>query len=390
MFALPVAGRLFTPIDFALNGVCLAVVLTGAYAVNGGYDMALMLPHSHAEALALAQRGKQIANKLVLMVLAVALLLWPWSAFWQWIHLPQLQGWHLCIPLALWLEGRLQPKSLLLNRFGDYRALARMRMVRALAAAWVPVLPALVVPHHLWLMAGYLIGQGWALWFTGRVLLRHTAGIELPQNPDFHHEYRDFPRYGVVSNWLNMAAKQLPLLLLPSLAGVQAAGWFERCQKVLLLPVGMVAMPIGEVYFREGSQPGVALGRLTVRTLVQLLALAIVPALALLIWGPDLFGWVLGPAWVPAGEYARWFAPWMMLLFASAPLAYVVDLRRALRGYTWFNVANFAVQLLVLVGWGRWFPGSDPIIAYACIASVGLAGQLAYFMYLAYSQNRTT
>lgn len=382
ILALPILGRMYAPADFALNGVCIALVLTGAYAVNGGYDMALMLPKTHSDALALARRGTWLSDRIVAGVLLLALALWPLLP-WQHITVSELQGWHLCIPVALWLEGRIQPLNMLLNRFMDYRTLARMRMIRALCTAWLPVALGLWQPHHIMLMAGYMLGQVLALAVGYRRLRAHTEGITPSDAAASHQAYGDFPRYGVISNWLNMTAKQLPMLLLPSLAGVSAAGLFERCQKVLMLPVGTLAMPVGEVYYREGSVAETGLRGLTIRTMLQLLAVVALPAWALVTFGPQLFYWVLGPEWLVAGEYARWLAPWMVLLFVTAPLAYVVDIQRELKAYTYLNLANFVIQAAGLLLWEVVYPTGSPVQVYAVLATAGLVAQLVFFVWIA-------
>ena len=45
------------------------------------------------------------------------------------------------------------------------------------------------------------------------------------------------------------------------------------------------------------------------------------PALLLMLLGPELFAFVFGENWRQAGEFARWMAPWLYLVFVSSPLS---------------------------------------------------------------------
>lgn len=384
--SVPVLSRLYAPGDFGLAAVFFAVVIVFAVVINGGYETAIMLPEENDDARTLLRLCLMLALGVSLFLLLGALLLGP--LLLHSAHASGLAPWHLGIPLSLLLEGVCQPYRLLLNRLRAYRLLSLSRVVRAVFQVGLGIALGVVGMGFEGLLLGFLAGQ---VACTGVLIIgawRMNRAHVGPHKPlrEVANRYGDFPRYAILSTWLNTAAKQLPFFLLLSFFSEEVSGFYSHAEKVLFLPVGLIGMSVSGVFYEHATRAhlagGDALARLTRRTFAQL-ALAGLPLLLFLsAAGPWLFGWVLGPQWVPAGEYAQHLAPWAYLILIASPLSFLTDVRRKLHVYLYFNLAFFAVSLGSL-----WYGGSHLTVdATLSLFGWGCAGmaavQLGYFFWL--------
>ncbi|RMG72837.1 MAG: polysaccharide biosynthesis protein, partial [Bacteroidetes bacterium] len=84
-----------------------------------------------------------------------------------------------------------------------------------------------------------------------------------------------------------------------------------------------------------------------------------------------------------AGTFARWLMPWFYLVFMASPLSYLIDIRRKLRVFLYYNLALFLLRLIAIWGAGTWL--GDPVLTVQVFSLVGgilTGGQLAYLLWL--------
>jgi O-antigen/teichoic acid export membrane protein len=142
---------------------------------------------------------------------------------------------------------------------------------------------------------------------------------------------------------------------------------------------------VAQVYFvkaaRSRSEGG--LDALTQRVFYRLFELGLFPMIIVLIAGPDVIKFVLGPDWETAGTYAQWLAVWLLFLFVSSPLTRLFDVLERLKANLVFNVLLFGSRIVVLVVAGNL---GDPLLAiglYGGVSAVLYGGLLAWLLVLA-------
>ncbi|TAE49847.1 MAG: hypothetical protein EAZ89_13445 [Bacteroidetes bacterium] len=346
LLTLLISARLYSDEAVGISGIFIFTVIILAVAMNGGYEMAIMLPKDDSEAFHLTQLslGITAVAALALLVLAALLPAVP--------GIEALGDWRFALPLSAALEGTQQALRVWLNRRGAYKRLAMSRLLRALASGVVAVGLGLSHEGPSGLILGWIAGQAAAVLFllSPELLSQRPALARLRA---LAREYNDFPRYGMLSAWLNTAARFLPVYFFTSFYGSDIAGQFTQTDRVLSLPATLFSMAVGEVFYAKASEAAresdTALAHLTRRTFFRLLSLALPYLLLILLLGPWLFAWVLGPQWALAGQFSRALIPWMAMVFVAAPLSYMIDVRRKLGPFLGFNVCLFAVRLLSLL-----------------------------------------
>ncbi|HAV38196.1 MAG TPA: hypothetical protein DCX52_17920 [Massilia sp.] len=108
-------------------------------------------------------------------------------------------------------------------------------------------------------------------------------------------------------------------------------------------------------------------------TFKALVLLALAPSLVLFLFSPQLFGWVFGAAWRPAGELARILAPLCFLGFIASPLSYVFFVAGKQKMELLWQVALFLMTFSVFVA---------PLTLHQSLLTYAIGRSLLYLVYL--------
>ncbi len=383
---MPVIARLYLPEEFGITGVFMASIAVLVVVINGGYEWAIMLPQHTVEAHRLL-----LLSLLITLLGSFFVLGMGWlcgAALLQLIKTPQLLGWHLLIPLSLALEGICQALRVSLNRNQQYKGLSLSKVARSIVQATLSLFLGIYGMGFEGLIYGFIFGQlacslvliyGYIRWFFQQNFDFFQQGLAATAR-----QYKDFPRFSVLSSWLNTASKHLPFFILPVLFSQEINGQFSQADRILTLPVVLLSMSIGQVFFEQASkakqESRQALATITKKTFRQLVFLAIPFLLISMLFAPFLFSFVLGEEWRLAGEYARWLSPWMAMAFVTSPLAFLIDIQRKLKAYLLLNLALFIVRLMVLLMGGYFLTDIHTMIIYGFCSMLIVGGQLIYLL----------
>ncbi|RAH38217.1 lipopolysaccharide biosynthesis protein [Halomonas sp. SL1] len=321
VLASPLLTRLYTPDDFGLLAVYAGLLGVLAVIASLRYELAIPLPESDQDA----------ASIVVLSLLAVLgvtlttaiLVLMGGDSIASVLGVPKLAGLLWLLPLGVLLQGCYKVFNYWAIRTKQFPLIAKTRLRQALATLAIQLVGAKA--GSVSLLGGQATGQG-----VGSITLARSA----LKRPELRHwrcrdvwhsakRYRDFPLFSTWGGFFNSVGQQLPPLLFASLFGAGAAGLYALAHRVLTMPMSIVGQAVGNVFFssaaeayREGR-----LGPLVSSVHEKLAQIAMPPALVLIVIGPDLFTLVFGEQWRSAGDFARWMAPWLYMVFITSPLS---------------------------------------------------------------------
>ncbi|MGW5891984.1 oligosaccharide flippase family protein, partial [Priestia megaterium] len=122
-------------------------------------------------------------------------------------------------------------------------------------------------------------------------------------------EYYRFPVFATFSTLFNSAALQLPTLLLLNLYGTETAGWYSLSQRVVAVPISLIAVSLGQVYYGEAaklikSNP-TKLIELYNNTIKKLFLIFVLPLLLFALIAPKFFSVFFGGEWLNSGYYTQ-------------------------------------------------------------------------------------
>jgi O-antigen/teichoic acid export membrane protein len=317
----PLLTRLYSPEDFGLVAVYAGLLALIIVISSLCYELAIPLPEEDEEAAHVVVLSLLIVLGTTLLS-ALAVLFFG-DAIANTLGVPVLAGYLWLLPVGVLLGGAYNVFNYWSVRTKAFTRIAGTRLQQALATLAIQ-------------LTAFKLG-GVALLFaqvTGQSV--GTASLTRPAlaKPAFKQirwsgvkavagRYRRFPVYSTWSGFGNTAGLQLPPLMFAAFFSPAAAGLYALANRVLTLPMSLVGSAIGQVFFSnaaEAYRQG-QVGPLVAQLHAKLAHIGLPPALVLVLIGPDLFALVFGEDWRQAGEFARWMAPWLYLVFVSSPLS---------------------------------------------------------------------
>lgn len=338
------------------------------------YELAVPLPETDEDARTLVTLGlltTVLTTSLLTVVFGLALALWDGE-----LSNPVLTRWMIWVPLLAGVIAVFQLLNQWALRQHRYNATARRNVIASVSTVLVQLALGWRFPGPSGLVVGLGVGQtlGAATLLRGAHLhLRSTRA----QIAHVARRYRRFPLLLAPSGLLNMAGVYLPLLLVASQYGAEAAGWLGFTQRVLALPMMLVGQAVAQVYLSELASTHRSRGDHHVRlfrTASQRLAIiAAVSAVALVTLAPSLFPAVFGRSWTMSGSMAQALAVGLAAQLVAAPLSQtlIVFERQGLQ-------LSWDLGRLILVSAAVLVPAAAGLDVLECVWILSGASTFAY------------
>lgn len=315
--ALPLLTRLFTPEAFGQLQLYQASMSLLLVVAAMRFEIALLSAEDGRE-VASTLHLCMITNVLVtLCVVIVCLTLW----FVPGLLSDTTQSVLVWLPLGVLLGGTVQTLGYLALRQKAFAAGANAKVAQAGGYVATSVGFGMIAPLQVGLVVGDLCGRLVSI----LTLIAHrglfdVACFSMSRTRDLlqaARRFREFPLVSVPGGLINTAGGAMTALLMYGAFDASVAGQYGLVERSLMLPVGMVAVAVSQVFtanlsagMRDGSTDALALYRGVVR---RMFVLGIGPAILVGVFSPFAFGLVFGSKWIMAGEFARLMAPLVLV-----------------------------------------------------------------------------
>ena len=350
----------YSPEDFGVFGLFLALYFVLFEVINLKMDQSIMLPDNETEAKGLLGFSWMVAWLLSGGILVVLLI---FNSIFHWLD-PLLP---VFLAISLIMGGLIQPAMVYLNRQSQYLKMGNVRIAQAVVTL-IGSIGGYYFFHHLvnGLILGFMLGQLVAVLL---VTVLTSSDIHMAEKKVIMR-YRQFIQYGSISSMISTLSRNLPAFVIKPLFGNAALGWYTLAIKYLNAPVGIFSSSVAQVYFKEASNAGPEELRVLTRKVVyNILAIAAIPSLLLLFFGGDLFGLVFGEEWSKAGEIIQVLIIWYFVAYASGPVSMLLDIKLKLDwelSYNLLLLIGRAAALLTVIWW------KDVFVVLAVYAIVGV------------------
>jgi O-antigen/teichoic acid export membrane protein len=326
--SLPFVTRLYTPAE--IGTVSLFLSFFGFWVANIAlrYEQALMIATDDAES--------HVVHRLAtILVFLMSLLGVPALWLLQQFHVLEFQL------LPVWAPLMALPILLGYGLFTVYRSwalrgglisqISQASIVRAGAIAGTKLGLGAFGGGVIALFVAELAGALSSM----RRLMRATKVHFAASKPisigyvHLHHvglKYVKFPVLDSASAWIDALAMMLPLPMVASLYGAEAAGWFGLARLVLSLPNAQIGAAVADVFQMSLAEAVRDRDPQRARSVFYMLLkklglLGLVPLVGSLAVLPWAFAIVFGQNWAPAGPIAASLAPWLYAAFVISPLS---------------------------------------------------------------------
>ena len=375
--SIPILTRLYTPEDFGVMAVFVALVAILAPLLTLRYVLALPLP-SH-DGLAMNLMALSAGLMLIIgTVLAISLALFA-EPLLGLISMEVLAPWWWLIVLALIGSGTYEMLSLWATRRRAYKAIARTQVTQSAAGAIVKIGFGAFGAGPIGLLVGQVVAQSGGIGTLLRQFRsefranwRHVRRSRLERVAIRH---RGFPIYRLPSQILLVFSTQAPILFIATLYDPSTTGQFGLAMAALALPLGLLGRSTANAFYSEaaniGRRKGEQIWQLTIAVLKRLALLALLPTIVLLLFGPQLFVIVFGENWELAGVFASVLAIYLFTQFLQTPAAHLFYIYEQQRSLLFLNVQRFVLVTVVFAGAWHWgLPVVTSIALYAILLSL--------------------
>lgn len=163
-------------------------------------------------------------------------------------------------------------------------------------------------------------------------------------------KYIKFPMFDAPSACMDALAVMLPLPMVGSLYGVEAAGWFGLARMVLSLPNAQIGTAVADVFQMSlaaairDNDPQRAYSTFYM-LLKKMSLIGLLPLVTSLVVIPQVFPIVFGQYWEPAGTVAASLAPWLYAAFVISPLSRALQVLQAQEWKLFYDVTVLALLI---------------------------------------------
>ena len=376
----PILTRLYTPEDFGVLAVFSAIVAITGVVTNLRYETAIPLDAAPEDAAA-TFIAAMAAGATTTVIVAIAVFFFGHHLAEQ-ANVPALRPLLWAIPIGTAAMALYNATNLWAVRHQAFQPVALSKFVQiGFQVTWQIV--------HGWLSkgaAGLVVGQalGQAAGVANfvrsfgpeeRTILRRTRWAAVRAAMWRH---RRFPFLLTPSLLLNASAKMLPAVFLSVLYGPVVAGQFGLAQRVVLAPVRLLGMSIGQAYL--GAAPKLArenrmgLLRLFKTTTFHLSWIGAAGMAAVAAPAPYLFALVFGEAWREAGVQLQILAIMYLAQFVIFPIGQTLSMFGRQDLNLWWDVGNMAITLAAFaLGWAVDLSADATLLIYSIGMSINYA-----------------
>lgn len=390
ILAAPILTRLYTPDDFGLLAVYVALIGLFSVVTSFRYEQAIPLPSSDQDAAHVAALCCLLVVCVTLFASATVMI--AGTSIANVLNVPRLAGYFWLLPVSVLMVGIYQ----VLNQWGvrtrQFTLIARTRVWQAISMLAIQLLAFKAGGFAL------LAGQAGAH-SVGSVALARAAllrpelgGVRWRGILSAAKRYRRFPIFSTWSGLLNSTGQHIPPLMFAALFSVNVAGLYALASRVLAVPMSVIGQSVANVFFahaaerhREGT-----LGTLLTRVQDILFRIAMPPAVLMVLLGPDLFRIVFGDEWTESGNIARLLTPWLVLVFVSSPVSQVLFVLQMQRADLAFQAILAATRIAAIII-GAWTASFSTTIAlFGLVSSICWLGFLLWITWLVTRKLNTT
>lgn len=325
----PILTRLYTPQDFGILALFIAISAIASVCVTGRYELAILLPQNDDDALHIVALSMCLSASISLLLLLIVTVFN--HQITSLLGVPALSGWLYWLPLSTMLIGIYTSLNGWSNRKSYYRRLAITRVAQTSSASLLQVSVGFMGGRTTGLISGQIFGQFISSLFQLGLLYRghkeKLKTLDYKRVIELAKKYIDYPKFMVIGQLLNTASGYAPLFLLGIFFNPALVGFYSLSQRVLVSPLSVVWGSVGDVYRSEASriyrEEGncIEIFKSSAKKLAIISLLVVTPVF---LFGQEIFAFVFGEAWREAGEIASIISIMIFFQGVSSPLSQTI------------------------------------------------------------------
>lgn len=324
VFISPILTRLYTPNDFGIAAIYMAIVMLFSSIATLRYELAIMLPKEEEDALNVAALGIFIATMLSFLLLVIIIIFNYYIC--NLLNNQEISFWLYLAPFSIFFIGLFNVLQYYNNRIKLYKDLAKANVYKSITSAIVRLTVVLIQSGPTGLILGQISSQIVAnTKLLSNVIRKENLNkiISFDKMKYLAKKYDDFPKYSTIAVLANTSSYQITNILISTFFSVTTLGYYSLVQRILGMPSNLIGKAIGQVYYQQAAEEKIKTGtsiNIFRKTTLKLALISLPFYIVLYFIVEDLFSFVFGEKWIIAGEYARILIPLYYVRFFVSPI----------------------------------------------------------------------
>ncbi|UPT77635.1 oligosaccharide flippase family protein [Sulfurovum sp. XGS-02] len=321
----PILTRIYTPEDFGVFALFVAVASIFGSVANGRYELAIMLPRKDEDAINIFALGFIITSFISLFLLFLVILFNDY--FTALFNNDEIGLWLYFVPISVLLTGLFNILNYFNNRIKNYKDIANATILKSIVLAITQLSIGFIKQGVSGLVSGQLFSQLVANTklltniIKDKVLVSKISKVKILA---LAKRYKNFPKYSMWAALANTLSQHLTNILISTFYSISTLGFYSLVQRVLGMPAALIGGSIGQVFFQQATKEKQQTGRAikTFNKTVKKLIMIGLPSFGILFFiVEDLFAFVFGEEWRIAGEYAQIVIPLFFIRFVVSTVS---------------------------------------------------------------------
>ena len=362
----PVLTRLYTPEEFGVSGVYLAIVSLLIVFATGRYEYAINTTEDEVNAVSVYRIVKHLCVFISGFVFVIIVLFAP--------VIKELLGFMFShkllyfIPITLLLMGLLQGSAYFLNRKKDFQTLSKSKIIQSIGNGSMAVTAGLLNFGVIGIILGNIVGimSSYVYQKTKNTKLKMYK-FDKEKMKENLIKYKQYPLYNAPSAFFDNLAIQAPIFILLRFFTEATVGFYSLTTRVIGMPLGLISASISQVFLSQISElhrNNKSYKAVVLKVAKYLALLGLIPLIIIGIFGPKLFSVVFGSEWKVAGEYARILSIGYFFKFVISPLSVIFFINQRVKLLSIIQTSRAISTVLMLLIVSMHFELVTVLIAY--------------------------
>ena len=378
---LPILTRIYTPQDFELLSIFLALLGVFSCSIGLRFDVAIPIPKSDEKSAYLFLLS--IFSNLILSFFLLVFFFLFADKIANLLNDDRIEEYYAYFIISASLLGMVNSFQFYMTRKSFFKGISVTKVTQVFTASLFQIVLGIQSGQGRFLIIGQMLNffTGFVIYFLylkksilPRFSIRKLKSVAI--------EYKKFPLFSSFESLLNIGSIQLPVLIIAYYSIGPEAGFLMLAMKMTQAPLTLFGTSIGQVYLSKAPKKYIdsELEKFTYSVIKGLCKVGIGPILFLGVVSPFIFSFVFGEEWGIAGTYVLYMAPWFFFQFITAPVSMAIHITGHQGHALLFQVFGFLLRVVSIIYVGINY--SEWLIETYAVS--GLIYYIAYLLFIVY------
>lgn len=346
----PILTRIYTPEEFGLLGIFLAITAIFGSIANGRYELAIVLPEKEEDAINLVIISILIAMSFSIFLFVTLLVL----------KILNLTSFKIdaiilyLVPLSVLAIGIYNALNYYHIRIKKFKLIAETSIYRSISLSFFQVSLGFLNMGYIGLVISQLISSLTSIGKLGRNFIEHfkKSNIKKGELSKVAKKYNRFPKYSIGGVFINTFSQNINNFIIPSFFVSSSLGNYSLIIKMLGTPSVLIGNSLSQVYYQKASSQmniSKSCRELYIKTTIKLVVIAI-PIFSGLYFVIDNYIVVIfGEEWKDLERYGKILLPLFLIRFVSSTMSITLTVFKREKEFLFINVMILLIYLLSTV-----------------------------------------